>query len=83
MTHELWQTERNGIRTTEVGRFRLIVKVPKEVGGMVQFLMLGRRTGGSPDALLGSGNKENVRAAMEAAEQMAERCSVSLGKVSG
>jgi hypothetical protein len=83
MTHELWHTERNGVLSTEVGRFRLVVKVPREVGGMVRFLMLGRGTGGSPDALLGSGNKENVRAAMEAAEQMAERCSVSLGKFSG
>jgi hypothetical protein len=72
--HEFWRTDRAGVLSAESSDFRLLVQPPEEVGGAVRFLVLRRGSGGLSDTLAGSGTKESVRAAMGAAERMAERC---------
>jgi hypothetical protein len=72
--HDLWRTERAGVLSAEICDFRLLVQAPGEGGGVVRFLVLRRGTAELSDTLLGSGTVETVRAAMAAAERMAERC---------
>jgi hypothetical protein len=72
--HDLWRMECPGVISADSGDFRLRVQPPEKVGGAVRFLVLRRRTAELPEALIGSGTKDTVRAAMAAAERMAERC---------
>jgi hypothetical protein len=75
MVHnDLWRTERAGVFSAEDCDFRLLVQAPEEVGGAARFLVLRRGTAAFSDALIGSGTVGTVRAAMAAAERMAERC---------
>jgi hypothetical protein len=70
----LWRTEPVGALSTEKREFRLIVQGLEKISGGARFLVLRRGTRESPDILIGSGAKEDLRSAMAAAEQMAERC---------
>ena len=71
--YDLWRTEAHGILSAEVGDFRLVVQAPQEVGGFVRYMVLFRATLDNAERLICSGSKENVRAAMRAAEETASR----------
>src|SRR5215213_5226907 len=70
----LWRTEPIGALAAEKREFRLVVHGLEKISGGARFLVLRRGTRESPDILLGSGTKEDLRSAMAAAERMAERC---------
>lgn len=67
----IWRTEPEGVLAAEIDGLRLVVQAPEKVGGLVRFLVLRRDAGG--DTIIGSGTEGDVRAAMQAAIQMAER----------
>ena len=67
-----WRTE--PVLSAERREFRLVVQGLEKISGGARFLVLCRSTPESPDTLIGSGTKEDLRSAMAAAEQMAERC---------
>ena len=69
-----WRTEPVGVLSAERREFRLVVQGLEKISGGARFLVLCRSTPESPDTLIGSGTKEDLRSAMAAAEQMAERC---------
>jgi hypothetical protein len=69
-----WRTEPVGVVSAEKREFRLVVQGLEKISSGARFLVLRRGTRESPDILLGSGTKEDLRSAMAAAEQMAERC---------
>jgi len=69
----IWRTEPGAVLSAEVDGLRLVVQAPTEAGGAVRFLVLRRGAGERADTLIGSGTGTDVRAAMAAAERMAER----------
>ena len=70
--HTIWRTGPNHLLTAEINGFRLVVRGPDHAGGPAVFHVIQNATGGHR-ALAGSGTGPDVRAAMLAAEQMAER----------
>lgn len=73
-SHVKWRTEPNGELSAEVGNYQLLVQTLNETGGAARFRVLRRGLGMNPGALVSSGIKEDVRGAMAAAEEIAERC---------
>ena len=71
MQRELWRLEPGGVLLTRIEDFRLIVQAPDQADRPVRFLVLRVAPGGCEDTLVGSGNSDDVQAAMAAAEQMA------------
>jgi hypothetical protein len=72
---ESWRAEGADAFITERHEFRLIVCLVKEIAGCARFLVVRRGSWDEiPDTLIGSGTMNNMRAAMAAAEGMAERC---------
>jgi len=72
--HQLWRTEATRTLSAESHGFRLVVQMREETGGTARFLVLRPGTAEISEALIGSGDKDDVRAAMTEAELMAERC---------
>lgn len=69
----VWHREPDGVLAAEADGFRLVVQTAEKVDGLVRFLVLRRETKDGQYNILGSGTKEDVGAAMKAAEQMAQR----------
>ena len=72
-----WRTGPGGVSSAEANGYRLVVQAPEEVGGSARFQVLrqGAEDGTPRSAMVGSGFGADVRAAMAAAERMAERFS--------
>lgn len=72
MEQAIWQTEPGGVLTSHLGKHRLVVE---RVNGWVRYQVFQRGcvtdVGGL--VLLVSGNQDDVRTAMDAAEQVAKR----------
>ena len=70
MGQAVWQTEPGGSLASDVGEFRLVIE---RVNGWVRYQVLQRerQPGAGNPVLLASGNQDDVRAAMEAAERVA------------
>ena len=71
MGQAVWQTGADGLLASDLGEYRLLVE---RVNGWVRYQVFRRGNvadAGSP-VLLASGNHEDVRAAMDAAERVAE-----------
>jgi len=69
-----WRTEPAGALLAEKREFRLVVEGLENISSGARFLVLRRGTRESPDRLIGSGIREDLRSAMADAERMAERC---------
>jgi hypothetical protein len=74
-----WRTEPVGVLSAEKCEFRLVVQGLEKISGGARFLVLRRSTPESPDTLVGSGIREDLRSAMADAERMAERCRPGCG----
>jgi hypothetical protein len=72
--HTSWRTEISGTLSSEHHGLRLVVQRLEENGSAARFLIFHVGTGHDAKALIGSGAKEDVQAAMAEAERMAERC---------
>jgi len=71
--HEIWRAEAAGVLAAESSEFRLLVQAPEAFGGAVRFLVLRRGAAGEgAESLFGSGIRDDVRSAMQAAERMAD-----------
>ena len=71
MQHELWRLEPGGVLSAGIEDLRLVVLAPDQADGPVWFLVLRAASACSKDTLIGSGNSDDIQAAMAAAEQMA------------
>ena len=71
MEQAVWHTEPGGVLFCELGEFRLAVE---RLNGWVRYTVHRRRvsSGASGPTLVASGNKDDARAAMRAAENIAE-----------
>lgn len=71
MQHELWRLEPGGVLSAGIEGLRLVVLAPDQADSPVWFLVLRLASSCSQDTFIGSGNSDDVQAAMAAAEQMA------------
>ena len=71
IAREMWRTAGGKFLTAEINGMRLIVETPSDEGGPVRFQALRLGSGESPDDVIASGVRPDVRGAMAAAEEMA------------
>jgi hypothetical protein len=72
--HTLWHTEVTGVLSSETRGFRLVVQKHEKTESTARFLIFRLGAGNGGEALVGSGTRENVQAAMDDAERIAGRC---------
>ena len=70
---DAWRSEADGSVATDVGAYRLLVRLPGDMRGSVRFLVLRRGEDNGTPALVGSGTEPDVRTAMTKAAGMADR----------
>lgn len=70
---DVWRTEPDGVLAAEAGTCRLVVEAPERPGGSVRFQVLRREGAEGGLVLIGSGHEPDLRRAMKAAAQLADR----------